>query len=327
MKFNIHKHTFQFILGMSLTFITTSVFAEINAIPAKGVPIVNVPVVSVPVKDVPVRDVTLIGDNQITKDVVMSLIDHVLPQWDESILKAKSKENPVNHLSFNDIIVTLNDQPFKEKPPTGATQIDDGDRAVKIDQSKGKVRYVSRTRSWNFEKDAETLALSESEAHDIALKSLSQLGFPMDEMEKSLVKTQMAGGAKAGARELQDIYEMYRLVYIQRQINDLPVYGNNINVAVSNEGDIQRMGINWSTFNINQESKLRSREEVISEAANEIMIQDPDSAIEIKAQLAYASPSERNSFKPVAILFVNSLPSPYEVLVELTNLADTHDKE
>ncbi len=328
MKINMPGKIFQFVLGVSLVFTATSVFSDVKyVLPVKSASIGGLPIKRVPDRYVPVKDMPLKGDNQISIGAVISLIDQTLPYWDSSILEARSGENPVNHLSFNDLAVALENQPFKEEPPKGATQIDDGNRALKLDPAKGKVRYVSRTHSWNFRTCSKALAVSESEAHEIASNSLRKLGLPYNEMQKPIVRTQMAGGAKAGANELQDLYEMYRLVYIQRQINGLPVYGDNIKMAVSNEGHIQRLGINWSKFSINQQTELRSREEVLLQAAEEIMVQDPDSTLEIKAQLAYASPSRRNDFKPVVLLSVNSLPTPYQLVVELTNLADEHDME
>jgi len=269
---------------------------------------------------------SLKGDNQIGEDYIASLIDGALPEWDRSIFDVKPEKNPIDALSFNQITDVMDDRPFEKKPPKNTTQISDADRFVKLDSKQGKVRYVNRPRSWNFKLDAKTSAIAETQAHDIALATFEKLGFSPKNMKNLQVKTQMAGGAKAGAKEIQDIYEMYRLVLVQRQINGLPVYGNNLKMALNYKGQIQRLGINWSAFNINRDTKLRSRKEVIKQAVEEIMSQDPDSSMKINAKLAYAK-TKLGNFKPVTVISVNSLPTPYQILVPLGDLADTHDKD
>lgn len=266
------------------------------------------------------------GDNQIGEAYISSLIDQALPAWDRSILDVKPERNPIDRMKFNLVTDVMDDRPFEKQPPRGAVQISDADRYVKIDKNKGKVRYVNRARSWNFKQDAKSPAIPETVAQDIALLAFEKLGFPQENLKDLQVRTQMAGGAKAGAKDMQDIYEMYRLILVQRQINGLPVYGNNLKMAISNKGRIQRLGINWSKFDIDPEAKLRSRKEVISQAVKEIMSQDPDSSMKVDARLAYANKLSKH-FKPIVVISVDSLPTPYQILVPLSGLADEHDKD
>ncbi|HHL19020.1 MAG TPA: hypothetical protein ENJ33_04730 [Thiothrix sp.] len=270
---------------------------------------------------------TLKGDNRIEEGTISALIDASLPDWDESILHAKSSSNPLARLSFNTVAKVLGDKEFEQKPPEGATQLAEGNRFVRLDPKKGKMRYVNRTHAWNFEKDAKTKAIPEKEAQKIALNSFERLGFSLKEMKEPLVRTQMAGGAKAGAKEIEDLHEMYRLVYVQRQINGLPIYGNNIRIALSNEGQVQRLGINWASFKMDNDARLRSRKDIIQHAVKEIMTQDPDSSMKIVSALAYAKTDKGSNFKPVAVVSVNSLPTPYQLLIPLTDLANKHDND
>lgn len=300
MKTNMKKQLSQLILGVAILSTSLVAFAEEKA---------------------------LKGDNRIEEGTIATLIEESLPDWDESILSAKSDSNPLARLSFNKVAEVLGNKGFEQKPPEGGTQIAEGNRFVRLDSKKGKMRYINRTHAWNFEKDAKTKAIPEKEAQEIALNSFEKLGFSLEEMKDPLMRMQMAGGAKAGAKEIEDLHEMYRLVYVQRQINGLPIYGNNIRMALSNEGQVQRLGVKWSTFKLDNDARLRSRKDIIQHAVKEIMTQDPDSSMKIVSALAYAKTDKGNNFKPVAVVSVNSLPTPYQLLIPLTDLADKHDND
>lgn len=266
------------------------------------------------------------GDRQVSRATVKQILDTALPQWDRSLLKAGSDAYPVGQISFDILTEVMGDMPFREKPPEGATQMEEGNRYAKVDFKDGKVRYVNRTRAWNYDLHAGKEPVPESQAEGLALEALINLGFPAEEIRNSIVRTQMAGGAKAGEKTMTELNAMYRLIFVNREINELPVYGDGARVAVSPEGQIQRLGVNWSEFHIPAELKMRSRRSVIKQAMDEIMTQDPDSEMKVEAHLAYAEVNE-GSFKPVAVLSVHSKPTPYQVVVDLSTLADEHDKD
>jgi hypothetical protein len=268
----------------------------------------------------------LLGDGNIGEEEIVKLLDKSLPTWDESVLRAQSYNDPVKEISFSNLAAVLGES-VKEEPPQGATQLDDGVQAFRLQTDTGKVRYVNRDRAWDFKRDADSRAVDSKRAVSIARSIAEKLGFSREEMNEPVVRTQMAGGAKAGSLKVTDNFEMYSLVFIQRQINKLPVYQSDIRLAVNNQGEVQRLGIEWPRFELDPAASLRNREDVLKQAAREIALQDPDADLQINATLAYAQQGEEGEYIPVAVIAVNSLPTPYQMLVELTDLAGSPDKE
>ncbi len=160
----------------------------------------------------------------------------------------------------------------------------------------------------------------------IVEETLAKLGIPMEELGKPLVRKQIAAGAKAGEGKIQDRFEMYSFAHVQRTINDLPIFQSDVKVAVNNYGEIQRLSLEWPKFELNTEARLREREEVLRSAVQQILEQDPDSELTINSNLAYAKVGGEDEFKPVAVIMVNSAPTPYQLLVELSELASGGDK-
>jgi hypothetical protein len=267
----------------------------------------------------------LIGDNMIADTEVSKLLEQTLPNYDSSLLAAKSEADPVARLSLDRLTDLVRDKGLSQRPAEGVSQFEDGNRSFSLRPDSGKLRYVNRDRTWNPSTDLGQRALDPVRATSLAKTLFSQLGLPAEEMQAPLVRTQMLGGAKVGEKALSEKHEQYRLVIVQRQINRLPVFGANAKVAFNHRGDVQRLGLEWPAFKLDPAKKLRPRSEVIEDALGKIMNQDPDSTLKITAKLAYAAEGDNGYFEPVAVLQVNSLPSPYQVLVPLSELADTQD--
>lgn len=261
-----------------------------------------------------------------SKDEIIRILDKAVPQWDDRILAAASDTDPVAQLDFYQLAKVMRDE-IKEFPPEGAQQLDDGVRALQIENESGKVRFVNRQRAWQYKRDADSRRVDPDYAGKTALETLSRLGIPLDELAKPLVRPQIAAGGKVGTEKPTEQYDMYSLVFVQRQINGLPVYQSDARVAINNYGEVQRMGIEWPKFSFDREARLRPREKVLYELADDILQQSPTPRVSANANLAYAKIGDDGTYVPTVVVAVSDETSPYQLVVRLTELANSPDKE
>lgn len=285
-------------------------------------PVLSSTILTTPTTTTPPK---LVGDNMIADYEVARMLEQALPAYDDSIMAAKSFTDPVGRLSFDRVAELARDKPLSLRPAEGVTRMDDGVRTFSLDPKTGKVRFVNRDRAWNHTLDAGKLALDTTRTQSLAKELLTQLGLPAEELQTPLVRTQIAAGGKPGDKAVTERNEQYRLVIAQRQINRLPVFGANAKLAFNNRGELQRLGLEWPAFKLNTEKKLRTRAQVIEDAVARIIDQDADTSLTLKASLAYAPDGDTGYFQPVAVLNVNSLPTPYQLQIPLTASADLHD--
>ncbi|MEJ2125846.1 MAG: hypothetical protein P8Y47_13900 [Alphaproteobacteria bacterium] len=176
----------------------------------------------------------------VSRDEIVRILDKAVPQWDDRILAAASYADPIAKLDFYQLAKVMRDD-IKEFPPEGAKQLDDGVRALRLESESGKVRFVNRKRAWQYKRDVDSRRVDPDYAIKTTLETLSQLGLPLDELAKPLVRPQIAAGGKVGSEKPTEQHDMYSLVFVQRQINGLPVYQSDARLAINNYGEVQRM--------------------------------------------------------------------------------------
>lgn len=261
---------------------------------------------------------------EITFEQVYKLLDQAVPTWNESVLRSQEGKEWAEKLNFEQLLRAVNDDFTlpKEFPPN-AQQFIDEKRSVRFDRSRGLFRYISKERAWDFQKNANTKAIDERKAEDIVAGVIKSLDAPVAELVKPRISTQMAAGAPAGEKSLKALYEMYRLVSIQRSISNLPVYGSFIRGSVANDGRLQRLQVVWPAFRTIPDLKLRDRKSVLTEATYQILRQAPEADIKIQAYLAFAQRSEDDEnqvYVPSVILSVYSKPTPYQFPVAVAEI-------
>jgi hemin uptake protein HemP len=272
------------------------------------------------------QKLTLVGNNKISESEIIKLLDKAVPLWSNKILDARSEGNPIAKLDFNFILDVLNDQ-MSNLPPEEATQAFGKINAINLNKKTGKFRYVNRERTWSFERDSKKKLIPKRSVGSIVSKLLTEFQIPKIELNRPIIRSQIAAGAKVGSKQLQDKFEMYQIAYIQRRINGLSILQSDIKVAINHQGQVQRLSIDWPEFKLDEQIKLKSRRSVLQSAAKEIMLQDPDSDLVIKSKLAYAKINDDNFHQPVAVLSINSLPTPYQLIIKLTDSLQEYESE
>lgn len=252
---------------------------------------------------------------------VRATLEKAIPRWDESVLRGAEKPDWSGRMTFDRVFQAMKDTPVKvERIPETAERVQDEGRSLRFDARAGKVRYISRTRAWSFERDAKKPAVAAERALAAAQEALRSLEVPADELDKPEVATQMAGGAPVGAKEIQDRYEMYQLVTVKRRVNQLPVYGSEARVAVNAGGEIQRALVKWPAFRLSPGLTLRQRSSVVEEAVRQILLQSPHADLKITAYLAYAPRDDDDRmvrYVPAVIVSVYAPPTPYQFVIDV----------
>lgn len=265
------------------------------------------------------------GQETLSEEVILEMIEKSLPGWDESVLKVRQGEDWIGHLDFRNVYGVMGDRaPEVEKMPNRAGRLGNEDRVVILDQSRGRVRYVNRTRGWNFETDSKSTAVEAEKALELVASAVRELGVSPDEFGKPRVDTQMGGGAPVGESVIKDRFEMYRIVSIPRMMGEYPVYGSLIRGAVSNRGQIQRLMVEWPAFRMSRKLTMMSRTEVARQAVKEILAQEPFGEVSIRTELVYAATSQDDEnpfFVPAVVISVMSRPTPYQLVVPVAKMA------
>lgn len=224
---------------------------------------------------------------------VKALVAKALPAWDDKVLSASDGPDWPAKASFSQVLVAVEDR-AEAMPTAGAPRLKDKDRAISLDPVIGKVRYASKARRWSL-KQTSREPVEKQQAVDLAVKALTTVGVPRAEFGKVRVDTQVgvSGGGQVAIDDTQAgrRQKMYRVVSLGRRVNGLPVLASRARVAVSNQGAIQRLKINWPTFRLEQGLALRSRDAVLDQVVQSLMAHTPSADIKIKAQLAYAFPA------------------------------------
>jgi hypothetical protein len=261
----------------------------------------------------------------LTTRQVERLVEAALPKWDAKVLAVPSRDNWTSRASIAGVFKALGETSVVPKDlPGGARQLNINDNVLaRLEPDRGKVRYMSRERGWTMERFAGSRAIPEASAKELAVGALANLGLARDELGGIQVKTQMAGGASVGSTKLEDLHEMYRLVSVERRINNLPVHGSSSLLAINNKAQVARLKLNWPAFQMDKGLRLRDAKQVSRLAVEEIMRNQPLSGTSISAHLAYASngDDEAPSYVPAVVFSVASLPTPYQVVVPVAENA------
>lgn len=265
-------------------------------------------------------------------DEVQALVMKSLPSWDEGVLERLAGgggQDWTREVDSTRVFEVMGDRPARfEKVPDQARRFETETAVVKLDRGRGRIRYLNRERAWSFDKHASTAAVAESRAHELVLRTVEKLGLPPQEMAEPRIDTQVAGGGPVGTKELQDRFEMYRIVSIPRTLGDLPVLGSGVRAAVSNEGQIQRLKVQWPALRPAAELRLLPRDQVVDRITRQILEQQPQGELEIVSFLAYApvtTDDEEVFFGPAVVVSVYSLPTPYQLVVPVAESGGRKD--
>jgi hypothetical protein len=229
--------------------------------------------------------------------------------WDEKILEVPASKIWTDKTSMQAVARAVKDEVLvnvEREKKTG--EYKDKDRAVKIDQSQGHIRYLNNLREFRMESSPRT-ALDKPKAEGMITEALRTIGLPADEFQKPLVDTVVSQGGSTGDKKIDEKIYRERLVTVDRMINNLPVFGSMSRGSVSNKGEISRLLVKWPDFIFTKSKRLLERDTVIEEIVKRIDSQVKGQPVSVNIRLGYIqSPaSERTVYIPGVVVSV--LPS------------------
>lgn len=213
------------------------------------------------------------------------------PKLDPAILEAPEGEDWLKGLSVEQVAKAVDDLPAPQQvyqePPWLEARDEADTKVIKVDEGRGRVRYLSEPRSFDWSRSPHK-AVPEDVAKELALNSLDELGIPALEQGELRVDTVMGQHHDLSAgTEPEPPFERERLVSVYRQINGYDVFENYARIAVSNEGEIARLLAIWPQFRMARDLELRSQSEIVNTIAKYIFDVEQGAAVEVEIELAY----------------------------------------
>ena len=175
---------------------------------------------------------------------------------------------------------------------------------IKVDLDRGRVRYINRTRMFDWDNDPHT-GWDPAAAQTMVMSATTQLGIPSSEIDVTggccRVDTVQGEDYDATSKTSipNSVHEAERLVTINRTINGLPVWGSRVRGAVSNNGEISRLLAIWPEFILTAGLTLRTRVDVVNEIAAKLNDSEFGAAVGLDIYLAYLR--RGTDYIPVAV--------------------------
>jgi hypothetical protein len=218
-------------------------------------------------------------------DQLTALLNQVVPAWDARVLAAKDGLNWSADASYDELFKAVGDKPILATAAGG--RLSDGTRVARLDQRAGRARYISRERAWTLDRAGIPFG-DDSIALSAVRRALDSLGVPATELGRVRLDTQTAEVAP-GDEPDGKLFDVYRLVSWTRIVNGLPVHGSRVVGAVTQEGAVQRLLVNWPRFTMPAGMTLRTRDAVVADLVRAIARQAPVpvDARTVSARLAY----------------------------------------
>jgi hypothetical protein len=264
------------------------------------------------------------------KEAILKILDRALPNWSEDVLKVPDTKDWTQDLTLSSSVRALGAQELVQtlrKIPNGAEAVKNKAGALRVDPSRGYVRYVNYNLVVDLRNDVGKLP-NEEQVIQLGMKVLSRLGMPVEEFARPSVETQMAAGGSVESGKPERVDEIYRLFVVRRLINELPVFGSNAIVAVTDTGEVQRLKTQWPAFRLEPSDRLLGREEVMESAADTLVDQALSEKAELSAQLGYAPIADApgSAYMPIVLISANDGPTPVLISVPLVAPGDKDER-
>ena len=263
------------------------------------------------------------------RERLTQLVKQALPSWDEKVLQAPKTENWAADLTPRRVAEALEDSDLLaviKEAPNGVEIFRTKGSVLRFDAEKGQLRYVNRARSVDATGDLGKLP-ENAKAEEIALGTLTSLGLPRREFVDFSVATQIAGGAPVDSREMQVKAEIYRLVTVPRRVGDLPVFVSRARAAVTPEGQIQRLRVNWPPLTLQPDMRLVEADDVVARAVDLLMDHNASEKVQLRAQLGYLPTDAKDEtvVMPVVLFSVEDPPTPFMFSVPVVEPGEGDD--
>jgi len=130
-----------------------------------------------------------------------SLVSQALPLWDDKVLNVPASKIWTDKTSMQAVARGVNDKVLmgieREKK---TSMYQDKERTVKIDQSRGRIRYLNNSREFQMGSSPKT-AIDKQKAEGMMTESLRMIGLPADEFQKPRVDTVVAQGGSTETKK------------------------------------------------------------------------------------------------------------------------------
>lgn len=182
-----------------------------------------------------------------------ALIRESLPVWDESVLNA-----PKQKLWTERASIQLLTEAVRDKVPEKAEKesFQDKERKLQIEKDRGYVRYINANRGYKHGVSP-TKAVAKDQAEKMIVEAVKTIGVPEDELKGPGVSTVLSQGGSVQEKTRDEAFAREQLVYIERNVNNLPVFASEIKGAISNSGEISRLLVKWPDFFLADVQKLQ----------------------------------------------------------------------
>ena len=260
----------------------------------------------------------------------LQLIDSLLPaQLPSELARPIRGEDWPGKITPEGIAAAVGDLPAPQRvvtdgPLSEARDLEDT-KLIKINRFSGRVRYIGKPRQFDWAKSPH-MAIPESQALELAVKTLGELGLPAGEADSPRVDTVMGMGIGPG-QNLQLAggapFERERLITVPRLVNGYPVYENHARLAISNLGEVARLLAIWPQFVVPAGLELRPRAAVLGEAAQRVMDTVRGAAVEMAIELVYFR--HGTNFLPAALVAFDTPFLGEEILVPLVPVPPDKD--
>jgi hypothetical protein len=233
------------------------------------------------------------------------LVDNMMPQFDASMLSVPPGPNWMAGVTIGRVASAVQDTPPDTVAALGSEVIAYGGvKMIKLDYSTGYVRYTNRDRC--FQNTSPCTAVSPSAAQSAFYSTLSVLGLPSAEVSETAVDLVMERSVLGEEPQPQEaLCEIERLGTVSRKAaNGYPVFECDARLAVSNAYERARLLIHWPQFLLEDGLLMRTRTDVVNDAAGLIMDAQMDSMtglgtpVDLNIDIGYVR--DETGFVPVA---------------------------
>ena len=207
------------------------------------------------------------GPNDWTWKEYRLVVDAAMPAIDPKILDVGNGPRWLEQVDPKGIADSAGDTTGFEQIVQDGSRLEARDAAdtkvAKIDMFRGRVRYMNRLRSFDYQKSPHR-AIADTAAVGLTQACLTDLGVPRAEWGATKINT--IGGTSQDAKGKRETFELEKMVTVPRKFGGYPVFGSMARVSLSNNGQIARMMVrNWPMFQLrsNGDLNLRTRAAVV----------------------------------------------------------------
>jgi len=270
------------------------------------------------------------GSDRASRELLVELIGKATPSWDQRVLTISDSQAWAPQTTPQRISDLLGDRDLVDpigRAPDGARLFQSGNAVLRFDSKVGALRYVNRVRAVDASREVAPL-IGIEEAQERALRTLSALGLPPDQLIEPRVATQMAGGGRTGSQSMEVKAELYRLVTVQRRLGDLQVLGSEARAVINPKGEIHRLSVSWPQVGLPPRSRLVNPSAVVEQAVEALLNQNTSSRAQVRGRLAYVAKDPRNPSMvvPAVVYAVIDPPTPFIVTIPVAEAEENDDK-